>query len=207
MDIKRLKGCDKMKILIVSDTESRYIWDHFNKERFRDIELVISCGDLKASYLQFLVTMIGVPVYYIHGNHDERYLNTPPLGCDCIDDAIVEYKGYRIMGLGGSPEYRGGIFQYTEKQMEKRYKKLYKKIKKLNGIDLLVTHSPAFNLGDGEDFAHIGFKTTRNILDDWKPKYHLHGHQHLNYGQKNERSIQYNQTLIVNAHDYYILEI
>ncbi len=196
-----------MKILLVSDTESRYIWDHFNKEKFKDIDLVISCGDLKASFLQFLVTMIGVPVKYIHGNHDDRYLTSPPLGCDSIDDDLVVIDGVRILGLGGSPEYRGGIFQFSEKQMEKRYKKLTKKIKKAGGIDILVSHSPAFELGDGDDFAHIGFKTLRQILDEWKPSHHFHGHQHLNYGQKNERTIQYGQTLIVNAHDYYIIEI
>jgi len=196
-----------MKILLVSDTESRYIWDHFNKEKFKDIELVISCGDLKASYLQFLVTMLAVPVYYVHGNHDERYEKSPPLGCDSIDDTLLEHKGVRILGLGGSPEYRGGVFQYSEKEMQKRYKKLYKKIKKSGGVDILVTHSPAYELGDGEDFAHIGFKTLRNILDDWKPTYHFHGHQHLNYGQKNERSIQYGPTLIVNAHEYHIIDI
>ena len=196
-----------MKILLVSDIESRYIWDHFNKEKFNDIELVISCGDLKASYLQFLVTMLAVPVYYIHGNHDEGYVQSPPLGCDTIDDTLIEFKGIRILGLGGSPEYRGGLFQYSEKEMRKRYKRLTKKIKKFGGIDVLVTHSPAYQLGDGEDFAHVGFKTLRNILDDWTPKYHFHGHQHLNYGQKNERSIQYGPTLIVNAHDYHIIEI
>jgi len=196
-----------MKILIVSDTESRYIWDHFNKERFRDIDLVISCGDLKASYLQFLVTMIGVPVLYIHGNHDERYVQNPPLGCDSIDDELIEFGGLNILGIGGSPEYRGGIFQFTEKEMQKRYKKLSKKIKKSGGVDILVTHSPAFELGDGDDFAHIGFKIFRDILDDCQPKYHFHGHQHLNYGQKNERSMQYGNTLIVNAHGYHIIEI
>ncbi len=196
-----------MKILIVSDTESRYIWDHFNKERFKNIELVISCGDLKSSYLQFLVTMLGVPVYYIHGNHDERYIMSPPCGCDSIDDELIQFKGYNILGLGGSPEYRGGKFQYTEKQMEKRYKKLIKKIKKSGGIDILVTHSPAFELGDGDDFAHVGFKVFRKMLDAWKPSYHFHGHQHLNYGQKNERYLQYGSTLIVNAHDYHIIEI
>jgi predicted phosphodiesterase len=36
-----------MRILLLSDTESKYIWDHFDAERFEDIELVISCGDLQ----------------------------------------------------------------------------------------------------------------------------------------------------------------
>lgn len=56
-------------------------------------------------------------------------LRVPPLGCDSIDDDLVVIDGVRILGLGGSPEYRGGVFQYSEKkQMEKkRYKKLTKK--------------------------------------------------------------------------------
>ncbi|WP_218031481.1 hypothetical protein [Paenibacillus kobensis] len=36
-----------MKILIVSDEESKYIWDYFDRERFKDIDLIISCGDMK----------------------------------------------------------------------------------------------------------------------------------------------------------------
>ena len=55
----------KMRILLLSDTESKYIWDHFDAERFEDIELVISCGDLKSEYLSFIATMIKA-VSYTH---------------------------------------------------------------------------------------------------------------------------------------------
>ena len=71
-----------MKILVVSDIESNYIWDFFDKANFEDVDCVISCGDLKASYLSFLVTMLAVPVFYVHGNHDTQYLEKPPEGCD-----------------------------------------------------------------------------------------------------------------------------
>ncbi len=55
-------------------------------------------------------------------------LRVPPLGCDSIDDDLVVIDGVRILGLGGSPEYRGGVFQYSEKtDGKKRYKKLTKK--------------------------------------------------------------------------------
>ena len=52
-----------MKILLVSDKENDYIWDHFEPARFKDIELIISCGDLQPSYLSFLVTMVNVPLF------------------------------------------------------------------------------------------------------------------------------------------------
>ena len=35
-----------MRILAVSDTESEYIWDHFDESRFEGVDLMISCGDL-----------------------------------------------------------------------------------------------------------------------------------------------------------------
>ncbi|WP_439709773.1 hypothetical protein [Thermoclostridium stercorarium] len=36
-----------MKILLVADKENDFIWDHFDAERFKGIELIISCGDLQ----------------------------------------------------------------------------------------------------------------------------------------------------------------
>ena len=35
-----------MKLLLVSDKEESYIWDHFDMERFKDIDFILSCGDL-----------------------------------------------------------------------------------------------------------------------------------------------------------------
>ena len=60
----------ELRLLVVADKESSYIWDHFDKSRFEGVDLIISCGDLKASYLSFLTTMVAAPLYYVHGNHD-----------------------------------------------------------------------------------------------------------------------------------------
>ncbi len=195
-----------MKILIVSDTESNYIWDHFDKNRFKDIDCVISCGDLKAKYLSFLVSMLNVPLYYVHGNHDESYVKEPPQGCVSIDDDLIHFKGLTIAGLGGSPVYRRGVFQFSERQMAKRVAKLRKKLKKAGHLDIWVTHSPARDLGDGQDHAHIGFQCFRDFVDDLRPTFHLHGHQHLNYG-RSERLISHGPTTIINGHGYYILDV
>ena len=40
-----------MKILLLADEESKYLWDFFEKEKLDGIDLIISCGDLKAEYL------------------------------------------------------------------------------------------------------------------------------------------------------------
>ena len=123
-----------MKILVIADEESQKIWDFFRKEDYADIDLVISCGDLKADYLSFIATMIAVPVLYVHGNHDEKYDRIPPEGCICIDDKIYEFEGLRILGLGGSMRYSGGKYQFTERGMRKRVKKLWFQLLKHRGL-------------------------------------------------------------------------
>ena len=39
-----------MKILVLADVESKYLWDYFEKEKLEGIDLILSCGDLKADY-------------------------------------------------------------------------------------------------------------------------------------------------------------
>ena len=97
-----------MKLLLVSDKESPYFWDYYQPGRLDDYDLMISCGDLNAKYLSFLVTMGRAPLLYVHGNHDATYDQRPPEGCDCIEDKLVTVKGLRILGLGGSAQYSGG---------------------------------------------------------------------------------------------------
>jgi Icc-related predicted phosphoesterase len=194
-----------MKLLLVSDREEPYIWDYFDRERFSDIEMIISCGDVKAEYLSFLVTMIKAPLFYVPGNHNESYMKNPPEGCISIDGRLAVYRGIRLLGLGGSHCYNNKEFQYTEKQMEKRIRGLKWKIWKHNGFDILVTHAPASGVGDGQDLCHRGFSSFIKLLDSYSPKYFFHGHQHLNYNLQ-PRVTRYKDTTIVNAYGYYILE-
>ena len=43
-----------MKILVLADVESKYLWDYFEKEKLEGIDLILSAGDLKPQYLSFL---------------------------------------------------------------------------------------------------------------------------------------------------------
>jgi len=196
-----------MKILFLSDEECPALWDYYVPGRLADYQLIISCGDLKASYLSFLVTMARCPVLYVHGNHDTRYGSSPPEGCDCIDGRVVEYNGVRIMGLGGCLKYHPGEHQYTDRQMRGRILKMRWPIRKAGGVDILVTHAPAEGLGDSEDVAHWGFPSLRAFLDKYRPSYHVHGHVHMTYGQGIPRLQTYNETTIINAYERYALEL
>lgn len=195
-----------MRILAIADEESAYLWDHFEKSKLDGIDLIISCGDLNPNYLSFLATFTSAPVLYVHGNHDAKYEQTPPDGCICIEDTIYEYEGIRILGLGGSMRYRPGPYQYTEQEMRRRVKKLWWPLFRKKGFDILVTHSPAYQLNDGRDLPHQGFKTFIDLMDKYSPRFFLHGHVHMSYGRQHKRYDKYQDTHVINAFDRYIFD-
>ena len=196
-----------MKILAIADVESKYLWDYFEKSKLEGIDLIISCGDLDPHYLSFLATFTSAPVLYVHGNHDDKYEKIPPDGCICIDDKIYVYEGIRIMGLGGSMRYKPGDHQYTEWEMRKRVAKMLPKILWRRGFDILVTHAPAYQLNDGRDLPHQGFKVFRKLIEKYHPKYFVHGHVHMNYGRQFPREDHIGDTCVVNAFERYVIEI
>lgn len=196
-----------MKILAISDEECPALWDYYVPGRLAEYDLIMSCGDLKAEYLSFLVTMARAPLLYVHGNHDTRYATAPPEGCDCIDDHLVVYRGLRILGLGGCKRYHPGAMQYTEAQMRKRISKLRLALWRSGGVDIVVTHAPPKGLGDQEDPAHEGFQALRDLLDKYHPQYLLHGHVHLRYNISLPRQQHYGDTKIINVSERYTLEL
>lgn len=196
-----------MKILTISDEECPALWDYYAPGKLAEYDLILACGDLNAKYLSFLVTVARCPLLYVPGNHDVNYDQVPPEGCDCIDGHIVTYNGLRILGLGGCRKYHPGPHQYTEAQMRRRIAKLHWKLRRLGGVDIVVTHAAPEGLGDAEDRAHWGFESLRKLLDKYHPLYLVHGHVHISYGHDIPRVIDYNGTKVINAYERYVIEI
>ena len=195
-----------MKILALSDEECPALYDYYTPGKLDEYDLIISCGDLNAKYLSFIVTMARVPVLYVHGNHDTNYDRTPPEGCDCIEDQIIVYNGLRILGLGGCRRYHPGPHQYSEKEMRRRIRKLWFQLWRHKGVDIVVTHAPPFGVGDDDDPAHRGFEALLELIDKYHPKYLLHGHTHLSYGTDQTRERDYHGTKVINVCQKYVLE-
>ena len=196
-----------MKILAIADEELMEFWDYYVPGRLKQYDLILSAGDLKAAYLSFIVPMARAPVLYVHGNHDTGYAVTEPEGCDSIDGKIVEYRGLRILGLGGCLWYRPGDHQYSERDMKKRIRKLRWEIARYGGVDIVLTHAPPKGVGDGEDRAHQGFESFLTLMDTYKPRYLLHGHVHMNYGMHFQREREYHGTQVINVCEKYIIDI
>ena len=197
-----------MNILLLADEEQPGLWDFFRKEKLDGIDLIISCGDLKAAYLEFLVTMARCPLLYVHGNHDGIYSRHAPEGCQNIDGRLYDFHGLRILGLGGSRCYSQGPHQYTEQEMRVRIRKLTPRIAIMNGFDLLLTHTPPEDCGDLPDLAHRGFACFNTLLDEWKPRYMVHVHIHASYTAGMETVRRHaSGTKIINACGSYVLSI
>ncbi len=197
----------KLRVLAVADEESRFIWDYFDRAVFQGVDVIVACGDLKASYLTFLTTMVSAPLFYVHGNHDSHYLQNPPEGCDNLEEKMQVIKGIRFLGFGGCRSRSPKPFHYSEREMARQVARRMQEVSFHGGFDVLVTHAPALGLGDGDDAFHQGFRAYRTLLDLFAPAYHFHGHQHLSYAHGQPRSIQHQNTLIYNAFGYSILDL
>ena len=207
-----------MKILAISDKIVDIIYTPSIEERLADVDLIISSGDLPNNYLEFIVTILNKPLFYVFGNHHRKVTYTDkgkktggPEGCINIDNRIIEYNGLLIGGLEGSMRYSPGEHQYTDFEMcmkiNRLRPRLYKnKLFKKRFIDILVTHAPPYKIHDEEDLCHRGFKSFNKFIESYKPKYLIHGHIHY-YGCGNKWLTEVNGTKVINAYGYQIIEI
>lgn len=196
----------RLRALVLSDEVDKALYDHFSKDMLRNIDVIISCGDLPARYLTFLATLFSGPVLYVPGNHDDAYESHPPEGCINIDGIVYEYKGVRFAGLGGCLRYKPGPYQYTQKEMAARMRKLRLQLWKSKGTDVFVTHAPALGHHDGKG-CHQGFACFHDFIRKYKPGWYFYGHQHLSYSPGGKRTDKINDTITINAFGKYITTI
>jgi len=200
-----------MKILAVSDHIDPRIYCDFCKERFRDVSCIISCGDLPEHYLDFIVSNLNVPLFFVHGNHDPSAGQKSLAGGFNLDGKVVYYRGILLAGLEGSVWYNGNMHQYTQREMYRKYlsllPKLYwAKVRHHHYLDILVTHSPPSSLHEGDDPVHKGFKAFNQIIKKFQPRFHLHGHTHL-YDHNQNYKDTLHHTLVINCYNYRIIDL
>lgn len=191
-----------MRILAVGDIPSPYYYEYYKPGMLESFDLILSSGDLPPVYLEFLVTMARCPLVYVRGNHDDRYAETPPLGCICAEDRIITCQGLRILGLGGSYRYRRGENMYTESQMRRRILRLGPQLLRSGGFDILLTHAPARRINDLDTLPHRGFECFVRLLDRYEPSFFVHGHVHRNYGMNIPQCSVHGNTIIINAYGH-----
>ena len=206
-----------MKILAVSDQVVPSVYSRSIRDRFGDVDLVISCGDLPYSYLEYIHTMLNLPSFYVHGNHDRpehmaggRTIAEPGGWIDLHGKTLRE-GGLLLAGLQGSIRYKlSGQYQYSDLHMQLLVLRLaprlwLNRIRYGRYLDILVTHSPPLGIHDGQDLAHRGFRALRYFIERFRPRFLLHGHKHT-HPTTVDRTCHI-ETEVINVHPYRVIEV
>jgi len=205
-----------MKILAVSDTVVEFIYNPKIRQIFPDIDLVIGCGDLPEYYLEFLVSTLDIPLFYVHGNHSESEIMENGKGKNFqgsidLHCKVKRIKGYSFAGVEGSIRYKDGKFLYSQFDMWLNVFRLIPSLimdRMTSGrfLNVFMSHASPWGIHDQPDYAHQGVKAFRWLLDRFQPDYHFHGHIHV-YRPDMSIETQYGRTKVVNAYGYRKIEL
>jgi Icc-related predicted phosphoesterase len=204
-----------MKILSLSDIEVNLVYSPQIATRFRGVDLVIGCGDLQNYYLDYIVSMLNVPMYFVHGNHvhnDPTEPEDPQGGCNLHGRVMRDrMTGLLLAGLEGSMQYNFGPHQYSQSQMwmlawmlGNRF--FLNKMRFGRYLDVLVTHAPPWRIHDADDLPHRGFKAFRWLMRVYKPALLIHGHIHL-YRQDAVSETKFFDTRVINTFPYRVTDL
>lgn len=199
-----------MKILSFSDEVVSFIYSPLVKQRFGDVDVLIDCGDTPYGYLEFVLSMLDVPAFYVRGNHSQKY---SPLGSRAevhgavdLHGRVINLKGVIFAGVEGCLRYKPGPYQYTQLEMWLQVlrlvpKLIWNRIRYGRFLDVFVTHAPPWGIHDQPDLPHRGVKAFRWFIQVFKPKVHFHGHVHT-YRPDAVSETKFGQTLVINTYPY-----
>jgi Icc-related predicted phosphoesterase len=200
-----------MKILAVSDKIVEWIYSPNIRRLLSGTELAIGCGDLPLEYLEFIISALDIPAYYVQGNHSMPE-HKPAMngiyssGSINLHLKVLRYKGFTFAGIEGSLKYNNGIYQYSQLEMWLNVAMLVPSLLRNQFryhryLNVLITHAPAWGIHDEADLPHQGVKAFRWLVQRFQPDYHLHGHVHFYRPDTVTESI-FGRTKVINAYGY-----
>lgn len=202
-----------MKILSVSDTILDFIYTPHITTRFSEVDLVLGCGDLPYYYLEYIISKLDKPTFYVRGNHahameysDELGPRSEPHGGVDLHRRVINHRGLLLAGVQGSLRYRTGPFQYTQAEMfaiilDMTPKLLINRLLYGRFLDIFVTHAPPAGIHDEPDLPHRGFKAYNWLIRLFQPAFHFHGHIHV-YRSGTVTTTKVGRTSVVNSYGY-----
>ena len=140
-----------------------------------DVDAIVTLGDLQPSWLESLDKCCQ-PKLGVHGNHDEPGLLNEVEVLD-LQGKRTSLCGRTFAGFEGCVSYkRSGMGRVGPSYTQRQAKKL---VRKLPAADVLCCHCPPRGVNDDpDDPAHIGYEALREWVEQYHPKYLLHGHVH-----------------------------
>lgn len=187
-----------MRLVFISDVHCKY-----KKLVIPECDLLISCGDYSflgqrhevRDFHKWLNKQSAKHIISVQGNHEKGVekdfnlmkqiaLEACPKVC-FIDEGFLEIEGLKIWGSAITPEFHNWAWN---RQRGDEIKKHWDKIPE--DIDVLITHGPPQDIGDGvpsmvfghKYIEHVGCWDLLQAVKRIKPKIHAFGHIHAGYG-------------------------
>lgn len=214
-----------MRILTVSDKVEPVLYGPYIRERVGKVDLILACGDLPYYYLEYIVGLLDVPLYYVHGNHDKVIIQPGNANLGELPTIVTPmswainlhmrgrcHDGLLLAGLEGCREYNPGApFQYREGAVRWQVellglRLLLNRLRYGRYVDIFITHAPPRGIHDDEDVPHRGFESYLTFLRRYAPALMIHGHQHV-YNRSLTTETDFGRTRIINTYGYRVLEL
>ena len=206
-----------VRTLSLSDVKKSLIYSSQIRTQFSHVDMVIGCGDLPYYYLEYVVSMLDVPLLFVRGNHDKKveYSEsgscTAPAGAIDLHHRVLSVNGLSFAGVEGSIKYSRGPYQYSQSDMWIHVFRLVpaliiNKARFGRYLDVFVTHAPPKDIHDKQDLPHQGVDAFRWLLQVFRPAYHFHGHIHI-YRPDEITETLFEKTQVINTCGYKITEI
>lgn len=149
-----------------------------------EADLLLSCGDLCDRSIERAHLAYGCRRgFAVRGNHDTD--GPFPTGIDDLHLTAHEFGGLRFGGFCGCWRYKPrGCHLWEQHEVAAL-------LKNFPAVDVFVAHNSPRGIHECDTDVHRGFEHFRDYIDRARPRYFIHGHQHL------ERTIQHGDTLII----------
>ena len=184
----------KKRIVAISDTHTR-----LKEMNVPDGDILIHAGDAcefgtMAEVEQFGRDMRALPhkhKLFIPGNHDKPFWTEASEALALLGDSITyfPFKLIEVMGLKiyGMPLVAGmGQAAYNAFTVPPRSLEMSQACAAIpDDLDVLVTHGPPFGVRDCPAAGiNVGCTNLRHRVEYARPKVHIFGHVHSNYGEE-----------------------
>jgi len=165
----------------------------YNKARDRDMQLRFMNGEFR----DWLHNIEARYIVGIAGNHDFVLEEWPDLLHNLpwkyLKDETIDIEGVKIHGSPWTPEYGNWAFMKPDYRLIDYWNKIPE------GLDILLTHGPAYRYGDetmtGE---HAGSRYLTAAIKMKQPNSHVFGHIHEAHGIEDDGTTRYFNVAHVN---------
>lgn len=157
-----------LRLLIIADDDS--LLGHVPSGQ---ADLLISCGDLSDQTIQRVAQSCGCrAVFAVRGNHDPA--SPFPGGITDLHLRVENFGGVRFGGFRGSWRYKPrGHHLWDQGEVTAL-------LRSFPPVDVFVAHNSLRGIHERDKDVHQGFDAFLAYLATARPRYFIHGHQHVN---------------------------